>query len=64
MLSREVIGQILKDIICQAREFTFHLVINREPESDLNPGNDRTTPGPWKTSFTRRGGGTEEGRLG
>lgn len=64
MLSREVIGQIPKDIISQAREFTFHLVINRESESDLNPENDRITPGLWQTSFTRRGGGMEEGRLG
>lgn len=32
----------MNDIVCQAREFALYLVINREPLSDFNPGNDYT----------------------
>lgn len=61
-----VIGWILKDIICQAREFTLYLVINREPRSDLNPGTDTITPGLWKTSciWTGSGAGRRKTSMG
>lgn len=36
--------QVLKDTVCQAREFALYLVINREPLCDLNPGGDMITP--------------------
>lgn len=36
--------QILKDTVCQAREFVLYLVINREPLSDFNPGSDLIIP--------------------
>lgn len=47
--------QILKDMVCQAREFALYLVINRELLRDFNPGADMITPVFWKIMSLWRG---------